>query len=112
MRRAIEWVPAALVAIGIVAAPLAGLVVLQACFGGATPIEPGEGFDQLGHFGAGHLVASDAVRWTTPELAIEHTMKFARAREDLQHPGRCGDGCQRDLAAWLAGAKAGAAAAP
>ena len=68
-----------------------------------------ETLDQLGHFAAGRLIAADAVRWTTPEAAVEHTMAFARAREELQHPGECGVGCQLDLDIWKLGAEAGAA---
>lgn len=67
-----------------------------------------ETLDQLGHRVAGRIIACDAVRWVGPQEAIDHTMAFARAREELQHPGRCNEGCQRDLLNWQKGAEKGA----
>ena len=75
---------------------------------GCTADQSPETLDQLGHFAAGSLIARDARQWVGPEEAVEHAMDFARAREELQHPGECGDGCRRDLAVWLLGAEAGA----
>ena len=67
-----------------------------------------ETLDQLGHYSAGRLIACDAAQWVSPELAIKHTMDFALAREELQHPGQCGPGCVRDLEVWRRGAEDGA----
>ncbi len=41
---------------------LAALMLLPAC----------ETIDQAGHYIAGRAMACDAVRWTTPELAVEY----------------------------------------
>jgi len=71
-------------------------------------IDKSETLDQFGHYSAGHLIACDAAQWVSPELAIKHTMDFARTREELQHPGECGPGCVRDLEAWERGAEDGA----
>jgi len=38
-------------------------------------------------------------------------MAFAKTREELQHPGQCREGCQRDLATWQRGAEHGATCA-
>ncbi|SFL31509.1 hypothetical protein SAMN05216302_10598 [Nitrosomonas aestuarii] len=87
------------------------LLVLGAVVAGCSttaPIDKAETLDQLGHYSAGHLIACDAVQWVSPEMAIKHTMDFARAREELQHPGRCGPGCMKDLEVWKQGAEKGA----
>jgi len=87
------------------------LSVLGAVVAGCStmvPIDKSETFDQLGHYAAGRLIACDAAQWVSPEVAIEHTMDFARAREELQHPGQCGPGCMRDLEVWKRGAEQGA----
>ena len=80
-------------------------VVVAGC--SSTPINEAETLDQLGHYSAGHLIACDAVQWVSPEVAIKHTMDFARAREELQHPGQCGPGCMEDLESWKRGAEKG-----
>lgn len=89
------------VKISILGALVAGCATL-----GST--EKSETLDQFGHYSAGRLIACDAAQWVSPELAIMHTMDFARAREELQHPGQCGPGCVRDLEVWKQGAEDGA----
>ena len=84
------------------------LSVLVAGCGTTGSIDKSETLDQLGHSSAGHLIACDAAQWVSPEVAIKHTMDFARAREELQHPGQCGPGCVRDLEVWKQGAEDGA----
>ncbi len=87
------------------------LLILGAGIAGCNttiPIDKAETLDQLGHYSAGHLIACDAAQWVSPEAAIKHTMDFARAREELQHPGQCGPGCIQDLEAWQRGAEKGA----
>ena len=64
--------------------------------------------DQVGHAAEGYALACEMSRWGTPEERVEIVMAFAHAREDLQHPGECNEGCQLDLANWRLGAKAGA----
>lgn len=83
------------------------LFVASIFLSGCASIESSETLDQLGHFGAGKLIACDASRWVSPQEAVDHTMAFARAREELQHPGQCNEGCQRDLEAWQRGAEKG-----
>lgn len=78
--------------------------LLIAC---TTTADKAETLDQLGHYSAGHLIACDAAQWVSPEVAIKHTMDFARAREELQHPGECKSGCMRDLESWQRGAEKG-----
>ncbi len=81
--------------------------VIAGC-GTTVPVDKAETLDQLGHYSAGHLIACDAAQWVSPEVAIKHTMDFARAREELQHPGQCGAGCMKDLEVWKRGAEKGA----
>ena len=81
--------------------------MLAGC-GTTATIDKAETLDQLGHYSAGHLIACDAAQWVKPEVAIKHTMDFARAREELQHPGQCGSGCMKDLETWKRGAEKGA----
>lgn len=84
------------------------LILGAAVTGCTTTADKAETLDQLGHYSAGHLIACDAVQWVSAEVAIRHTMDFARAREELQHPGQCGPGCMRDLESWQRGAEKGA----
>lgn len=85
------------------------LIILGAAITGCTTtVDKAETLDQLGHYSAGHLIACDAAQWVDAEVAIKHTMDFARAREELQHPGQCGPGCMRDLESWQRGAEKGA----
>lgn len=65
-------------------------------------------FDQIAHYTIGYLMARSLRKWTTPEDAVERVMAWAEMREELQHPGRCGDGCERDLRYWRKGAEKGA----
>ena len=83
-------------------------IVITGC-STTSSVDQAETLDQLGHYSAGHLIACDAVQWVSPEAAIKHTMDFARAREELQHPGQCGPGCMKDLESWQKGAEKGAA---
>jgi len=64
--------------------------------------------DQAGHKSLGYAMACSRVPYISQELAVEKTMEWAREREDDQHPGRCGNGCQSDLESWEKGAIAGA----
>lgn len=68
--------------------------------------------DQGLHYAAGYAMAREMMRDddATPRAVIEAVMTYARAREETQHPGRCGEGCQRDLKYWRKGAEAGSQA--
>ena len=79
-------------------------VVLSACTSGGGKDIP----DQLGHFAQGYALACEMSRWGTPQERVEIVMAYAVARENLQHPDVCGDGCQMDIANWRLGAEAGA----
>ena len=79
---------------------IAILILLSSC-----PVDP---VDQAAHFGQSYVMACDLSRWAEPELAVQTVMDYATAREDLQHQGQCGEGCQLDLAFWREGAEAGA----
>jgi len=90
---------------------LYALLILLVGLSGCQFFDPIETLDQLGHYGAGQLIACDAAKWVSPEAAVAHTMAFAKTREELQHPGQCREGCQRDLATWQRGAEHGATCA-
>lgn len=66
-----------------------------------------ESTDQLIHRQTGYWMTRDLVRWTDCAPAVAHVMRYARGREDLQHPDECKKGCQRDLRNWRRGAEAG-----
>ena len=69
-----------------------------------------EAVDQYGHVIYGRWLACELTRTSgDPEGAIALVDSYARSREELQHPGRCGDGCQRDLESFHKGAVQGAA---
>jgi len=75
---------------------------------GDGKFNPGETIDQIGHYAYGKVMACDFSKWTDEDDAIARTMEFARAREELQHPGSCKEGCQLDLREWQRGAEKGA----
>jgi|DEB0MinimDraft_4_1074332.scaffolds.fasta_scaffold42876_2 hypothetical protein len=69
---------------------------------------PAEVVDQGLHAATGYALAWEIARTSnadndTIEAAV---MAYAEARENLQHPGTCGEGCQRDLRYWREGVRA------
>lgn len=83
-------------------------LVLAGCLNLGDRPSLGERFDQAGHFAQGYAMAKELARFGDPYDAVAIVMDFARAREELQHPGRCGPGCELDLDNWRRGAEAGA----
>lgn len=68
-----------------------------------------EAVDQAGHYAWGYNKSCVSIQGAEddPLAVIETVMDYAKAREERQHPGQCGLGCQRDLHSWRNGAEAG-----
>lgn len=65
-------------------------------------------FDQFAHYALGYAMARSLRGRMSPEAIVITVMDWAMWREDLQHPGKCGEGCKRDLRWWRSGAERGA----
>ena len=83
---------------------LALVAVLAGCASGNV----GEAVDQGAHYAAGYAMAFELCKWGDAPGRVDTVMTFARAREDLQHPGSCKEGCELDLKYWRLGAEEGA----
>lgn len=67
-----------------------------------------EAIDQFGHFTYGRFLSCELVRNNgNAEGSIALVDTFAQGREELDHPGECGKGCQRDLKHFHNGAVEG-----
>lgn len=79
---------------------IASCVILAGCTAAS-----GEVADQGGHAAMGYARALELKRNTgaTDQQIEDEIMRQAKQREEFQHPGSCGEGCQRDLRWWLHG---------
>lgn len=64
--------------------------------------------DQIAHYILGYMMARSLRGLLPRREIIARVLMWAEEREDLQHPGRCNSGCQRDLYWWRKGAEKGA----
>lgn len=65
--------------------------------------------DQLVHVLIGMAISLGLVVYLPWWAAFLVTMAIAVAREQIQHPGDCEEGCFTDLAFWTCGSAAGVA---
>ena len=97
--------PALVKGAGVFMGGVFAIALLAGCASPRARDLSGEMADQSAHAALGYAMARELSRWTDDDTGIEMlVMSYAQGREALQHDdGRCGDGCQRDLAYWRVG---------